>query len=204
MTERAVAPSGVPVTDDPGVHDWDQVRRGVRAMLRLAGRDPDEPGLIDTPDRVLRSWLEQTARPGDPAHLLAVQFDATSYDEMVLVGPIPLASVCEHHLLPFTGHAWVGYIPNGGGVVGLSKIGRLVDHFARRPQMQERLTAQIAETLADHLEPQGVGVVLRATHTCMTLRGVQKPGSLMTTSSMLGALRDDPAARAEFLRLAGV
>lgn len=201
---RTIAPSGVPVADDPNLHDWDQVRRGVRAMLRLAGRDPDEPGLIDTPDRVLRAWLEQTARPGDPALLLRVQFDASHYDEMVLVGPIPLASICEHHLLPFTGHAWVGYLPNGGGVVGLSKIARLVEHYARQPQMQERLTAQIAEALEHHLAPVGLGVVVKASHSCMTLRGIGKPGALMTTSSMLGALRDDAAARAEFLRLAGL
>jgi GTP cyclohydrolase I len=200
----AIAPTAGIVADLADAHDWDTVRRGVRAMLRLAGRDPDEPGLVDTPDRVLRAWLEQTARPGDPAALLAVQFDATHYDEMILVGPIPLASVCEHHLLPFTGHAWVGYIPNGGGVVGLSKIARLVEHYARRPQLQERMTAQMAEELEDRLAPSGVGVVVRATHTCMTLRGVRKPGAEMTTSTMLGALRDDPSARAEFLRLAGL
>lgn len=205
MAERVIAPhAGTVPVDDPHLHDWDQVRRGVRAMLRLAGRDPDEVGLLDTPDRVLRAWLEQTNRPGDPDTLLRVQFDATSYDEMVLVGPIPLASICEHHLLPFTGHAWVGYVPNGKGVVGLSKIARLVEHFAKQPQMQERMTAQIADNLNFHLDPLGVGVVVRATHTCMTLRGIQKPGSLMTTSSMLGLLRDDAAARAEFLRLAGL
>lgn len=186
----------------PDVNDTDLVWAGVRAMLRIAGRNPDDPGLVRTPDRVLRAWREQTAQPGEPAALLSVAFDdAPHYDELIMVGPVPFASVCEHHLLPFTGHAWVGYIPNGAGVVGLSKLARLVEHYARQPQMQERLTAQITDALVTYLNPQGAACVVKAVHTCMTLRGVQKPGALMTTSSMQGAFRDDPAARAEFMGL---
>jgi GTP cyclohydrolase I len=185
--------------------DADVALLGVRALLRLAGRDPDEPGIVDTPARVLRAWSEQTSAPGDPAQLLAVQFpDAAQYDQMIAVGPVPFASVCEHHLLPFTGHAWVAYIPNGKGVVGLSKLARLVEHYARRPQIQERLTAQIADALVEHLDPVGAGCVVRASHTCMTLRGVRKDGALMTTSAIHGELKDQPAARAEFMALVGL
>lgn len=177
-------------------------REGVRAMLRLAGLDPNSPGVADTPSRVVKAWLEQTSAPGDPGELLSVKFtDAPHYDEMVSVGPVAFASVCEHHLLPFTGHAWVGYIPNGGGVVGLSKLARLVEHYARQPQIQERLTSQITDALVEHLDPKGAACVIRATHTCMTVRGVKKPGSVMTTSSMLGLMREDGPARAEFMAL---
>lgn len=182
--------------------DAELVTAGVRAMLRIAGRDPDDPGLRGTPDRVLRAWMEQTAAPGDPELLLGTMFaDAPHYDELIAVGPIPFASVCEHHLLPFTGDAWVGYIPNGGGVVGLSKLARLVEHYARQPQIQERMTKQITDAIERHLSPLGSACVVRATHTCMTLRGVRKPGSLMVTSSMLGAFRDKPEARSEFMAL---
>ena len=146
---------------------------------------------------------EQTAAPGEPAELLRVQFPEDTYDELIAVGPVPFASVCEHHLLPFTGNAWVGYIPNGHGVVGLSKLARLVEHYARQTQIQERLTSQITAALTVRLEPVGAACVIRATHTCMTLRGIQKPGALMTTSSMTGAFRTDPAARAEFMHLVG-
>lgn len=202
---RAVAPQALsgPQLDDRERHDWDALRAGVRAMLRLAGRDPDEPGLVGTPDRVLRAWLEAVGQPGDPEALLAVTFpDAPHYDEVIAVGPIPFASVCEHHLLPFTGQAWVGYLPNGRGVVGLSKLARLVEHYARRPQIQERLTSQITAALVEHLDPLGAACVVRATHACMTNRGVKAHDAVMTTSSMLGVFRDNPAARAEFMRLA--
>ncbi len=183
--------------------DVDVAKAGVRALLRMAGRDPDaEMGISDTPDRVIRAWLEQTASPGDPSELLAVQFtDAPHYDGLIAVGPVGFASVCEHHLLPFTGQAWVGYLPNGRGVVGLSKLARLVEHYARQPQIQERMTAQITEALVQHLEPLGAACVVRASHTCMTLRGIRKEGAYMTTSSMKGALYDSGAARAEFMNL---
>jgi GTP cyclohydrolase I len=187
------------VTDTASAYD--DIRRGVRAMLTLAGEDPDRPGLRDTPDRVLKAWLEMTGSPGDPAVLLATMFDdAGPVDEMIVVGPVPFTSVCEHHLLPFTGHAWVGYVPNGNGVVGLSKIPRLVEHFARRPQVQERLTGQITAALDTHVQPIGSACIIRAVHSCATMRGVRTEAP-MTTSSLTGVFRD-PTVRAEFLGLA--
>jgi GTP cyclohydrolase I len=142
-----------------------------------------------------------TGRPGDPAVLLRTVFDdAGPVDEMIVVGPIPFTSMCEHHLLPFTGTAVIAYVPNGNGVVGLSKIPRLVEHFARRPQVQERLTGQITAALDEHVEPLGSACVLTATHSCATMRGVRKEAP-MTTSSLTGVFRD-PTVRAEFLNLA--
>jgi GTP cyclohydrolase IA len=178
----------------------DDVERGVIAMLILAGEDPARPGLAKTPGRVLGAWLEMTERPGDPAELLATMFDdAGPSDEMIVVGPIPFTSVCEHHLLPFTGHAWVGYIPNSHGVVGLSKIPRLVHHFARRPQVQERLTRQITDAFDEHVKPLGSACVVTATHSCATMRGVRTEAP-MTTSSLTGVFRRSEV-RAEFLGL---
>lgn len=178
------------------------IREGVRAMLEVAGRDPDDPELVATPDRVLRAWLELTAAPGNPAELLGTTFAADS-SGMVVVGPISFVSVCEHHLLPFTGHAWVGYIPGDGRVVGLSKLPRLVEHYARRPQMQERLGQQIVDALVYHLDPVGAGCLIRAEHACMTMRGVRAAGAAMTTSALAGALLHEPEARAEFLAQCG-
>lgn len=196
----------MPYLDGRTVHTGDvaTVLDGVRAMLRLAGRDPDEAGVADTPARFLRAWLEMTAAPGDPAELMGRVFTDTDApaDQLVAVGPVEFVSVCEHHLLPFTGVAWVGYIPAAGRVVGLSKLPRLVEHYARRPQVQERMTAHIADAINAHLAPVGVGVMVRATHACMALRGVRKPGAVMVTSAVHGALREDASARAEFLALA--
>lgn len=178
------------------------VLTGVRALLRLAGCDPDEPGLQDTPARYVRAWLELTAAPGDPAAILGKVFPAVQYTGMVHLGPVEFTSVCEHHLLPFTGAAHLAYIPSPGvGVVGLSKLARLVEHYARRPQVQERLTQEVCDALVEHLHPQGAAVLVRATHTCMALRGVRKPEAAMTTSALAGAFMDDPAARAEFMAL---
>jgi GTP cyclohydrolase I len=180
-------------------HLEDQVRDGVRAMLMLAGEDPAREGLLRTPDRVLAAWREMTERPGDPATLLAAVFaDAGEVDEMVVVGPVPFVSLCEHHLLPFTGHAHVAYLPHGNSVIGLSKIPRLVEHFARRPQVQERLTRQITTALDEHVETGGSACVVRAVHSCATMRGVRIPAP-MTTSSLTGSFRD-PTVRAEFMR----
>lgn len=180
--------------------DEELVMDAVRAMLRLAGEDPQRPGLTRTPRRFLDAWLELTSSPGDPAELLATVFDdAGDVDEMVVVGPVEFSSVCEHHLLPFSGQAWVGYVPNGM-VVGLSKLPRLVEHFARRPQVQERLTQQITTALDQWLEPRGSAAVVVASHTCATMRGVRKEAP-MTTSSLTGAFRDSPATRSEFLAL---
>lgn len=180
-------------------------RTGIEALLRLMGEDPAREGLRDTPARVVKAYRELADRPGDPAQLLGTVFrDDVSYptDEMIAVGPIEFVSLCEHHLLPFTGTAWVAYVPNGDGVVGLSKIPRLVEHFAHRPQVQERLTTQIADTLVDHLNPLGVACLISSTHSCMSLRGVRKTGARMVTSVLRGVMKDDPAARAEFLALA--
>lgn len=180
-----------------------RAREGITALLELLGEDPTRAGLIDTPHRVVKAYLELCDKPGDPATLLARTFDDADYDsdEMIAVGPIDFTSLCEHHLMPFPGKAWVAYIPNGSHVVGLSKLPRLVEHYARRPQVQERLTSQIADALEEHLAPEGVGVILSATHGCMGHRGVRKPGAQMRTSALRGVFRTNDAARAEFLAL---
>lgn len=194
-----VFPWEVGTTDATGPAD------AVVRLLSYVGEDPTRPGLVDTPERVLRSWAELTAGyADDPAAILARRFP-DDYDEMVLVRGVDFTSLCEHHVLAFTGTATVGYLPAPGqGVVGLSKLARLVDCFARRLQVQERLTMQIADAIEEHLAPLGVGVVVAATHSCMACRGVRKPRAEMVTSAMRGALRDRPEARAEFLALAGV
>lgn len=182
----------------------DVALEGVRALLCLMGEDPEREGLVDTPSRVVKAYRELADQPGDPAVLLAKVFNDVDYptDEMIAVGPIEFTSLCEHHLLPFTGQAWVAYIPSPDrGVVGLSKIPRLVEHFARRPQVQERLTTQIADSLVEHLQPRGAAVLIRSTHSCMALRGVRKTGAQMVTSVLRGAFKDDPTVRAEFLAL---
>ena len=180
-----------------------QAQAGVYALLELMGEDPDRPGLLDTPARVVKAYQEMADAPGDPATLLATVFTDVTYptDEMIAVGPISFVSLCEHHLLPFTGTAWVAYIPSGLGVVGLSKIPRLVEHFAHRPQVQERLTTQIVDSMVEHLRPVGAACVIHSTHACMSLRGVRKTGASMVTSVLRGVMKDDPAARAEFLAL---
>lgn len=170
----------------------------VRALITYAGGDPDAPGLVDTPRRYLAALAELTAAPSDPADLLTVTFDE-SYDQMVTVGPVEFTAVCEHHLLPFTGHATVGYIPAKHRVVGLSKLARLVEHHARQLTMQERIVNNVVADLQTYLSPVGAGCVAVAAHACMGLRGVAKPDALMTTSALAGAFRDDAAARAEFL-----
>lgn len=182
----------------------DEAVAGIRALLALMGEDPNREGLVDTPARVVKAYREMADRPGDPAVLLGTVFGDVNYptDEMVAVGPIDFVSMCEHHLLPFTGTAWVAYIPSeGGAVVGLSKIPRLVEHYARRPQVQERLTTQIADTLVEYLDPKGAACVISSTHSCMSLRGVRKTGACMVTSVLRGAIKNDPAARAEFWAL---
>lgn len=177
-------------------------RAGIRSLLTLMGEDPDREGLADTPDRVIRAMLELTAaRPG-PAELLHVQFGCPDVDQMIAVGPIPLVSLCEHHLLPFTGTAWVAYIPEPGRVVGLSKLARLVDWAAGRAQVQERMVQQITAAMVEHLAPDAACVV-DATHSCMTTRGVRKVGAVMRTASLTGRFRTQPDTRAEFLATVG-
>ena len=175
-----------------------RVEAAVRQILVEIGEDPDRQGLIGTPDRVHRMYTELTAGYHvDPDRLVNDAIFDVAYSEMVVVKDIPFYSLCEHHLLPFFGTASVAYIPRGR-VIGLSKIPRIVEMYARRLQVQERLTQQIAELLQDRLEPQGVGVVLEATHLCAVMRGVRKPGTIMTTSAVLGLFRTRDRTRAEF------
>lgn len=182
--------------------DIETALRGVRALLRLLGEDPDRAGLINTPARVVKAYMQIAGRPGDPGHDLAVVFaDVEHPGTPVTVGPIPFVSLCEHHLLPFTGTAWVSYVPNKGRVVGLSKLPRTVAHYAGRPQVQERLTAQIADALVHYLSPAGAAVLVRGNHTCMSLRGAKTEGAAMETYDLRGVMRDDPH-RTEFLTTA--
>ena len=180
--------------------DGEKIREGVKLILEGVGEDPHREGLIKTPDRVSRMYEEifQGLRE-DSSQVLNTVF-TENYDEIVLLKDIPFVSVCEHHLMPFTGKAHVAYLPSGK-IVGLSKLARAVDHFAKRPQVQERLTMQIADLISSTLEPKGVTVVLEATHTCMTMRGVKKPGGVMTTSAMRGLMRENQATRSEVLNL---
>ena len=177
-----------------------QVENAVRTMLSWAGDDPDRRGLKETPSRVARAYKEWFRGYGeDPEKLLRRTFDETAgYDEIVTLRDIPFESFCEHHLAPITGFAHVGYLPNGR-VVGISKMARVVDAFARRLQIQERLTAQIADVIEKVLQPQGVAVVIKATHGCMTTRGVHKHGVTLVTSRMLGCFRDSASTRQEFM-----
>jgi GTP cyclohydrolase I len=176
----------------------------VRTLIAWAGDDPDREGLVDTPDRVVRACEEFFAGYRlDPEILLATTFEETDdYDEMVILRDIRLESHCEHHMVPIIGKAHLAYLP-AGRVVGISKLARLVDVFARRLQIQERLTAQIADTIDRVLKPRGVGVVIEAAHQCMTTRGVRKPGVSIVSSRLLGAFRTDPTTRQEFMSLIG-
>lgn len=180
--------------------DHDKIAAGVRMILEAIGEDPEREGLRGTAVRIARMYAEifQGLRI-DPRQFLSTLFDE-QHDEMVLVKDIPFYSMCEHHLLPFHGTAHVAYLPSGK-VVGLSKIARVVEAFAQRPQVQERLTSQIADLLMDMLDAHGVAVVMEATHTCMTMRGVKKPGSTTLTSAMRGAFKTDQATRSEFMSL---
>ena len=174
----------------------------MRSILTAIGEDPDRPGMEATPDRVARMYEEIFAGVGrDPADELDVLF-VEDYDELIILRDIPLYSVCEHHLLPFTGRAHVGYVPNDQGqITGLSKLARVVDVASRRPQVQERLTVQIADALTSRLEPKGVIVVVEAEHLCMAMRGIRKPGATMVTSVVRGAVRRNTATREEAMRL---
>ncbi|PRX97849.1 GTP cyclohydrolase I FolE [Allonocardiopsis opalescens] len=182
--------------------DHPRIERAIREILLAIGEDPDRDGLRDTPARVARAYAEQFAGLGqDPAEVLSTVFDI-DHQEMVLVKDIEMVSSCEHHLVPFYGSAHVGYIPNEKGqVTGLSKLARLVDVFARRPQVQERLTSQIADALMAHIQPAGVIVVIEAEHLCMTMRGVRKPGAKTVTSAVRGSFRDHEPTRHEAMSL---
>jgi GTP cyclohydrolase I len=179
-----------------------EAEEAVRTLIEWAGDDPGREGLIDTPARVARSYRELFAGyGGDPRDDLQRTFEEIGgYDELVVLKDIRFVSFCEHHMLPVTGRAHIGYLPTHR-VVGISKLARVVQGFARRLQIQEKLTSEIAEAIQDVLQPQGVGVVIEAEHSCMTLRGVNTPGSTLTTSRLLGVIRDDPRTREEFLSL---
>jgi GTP cyclohydrolase I len=182
--------------------DHERAEAAVRELLIAVGEDPDRAGLRDTPARVARAYAETFAGLWqDPGDVLTTTFEE-DHDEMVLVKDIPMYSTCEHHLVPFHGVAHIGYIPGlDGRVTGLSKLARLVEVYARRPQVQERMTGQIADALNDVLKPRGVLVVLEAEHLCMAMRGVRKPGSTTVTSAVRGIFRDNSATRAEAMSL---
>lgn len=181
--------------------DKAKIREAVRMILEAIGEDPRRQGLLDTPERVADAYEEIFSGLGrDPADELDVFFD-TDHEEIVLVRDIPFHSVCEHHLLPFLGHAHVAYIPRGGRITGLSKLARTVEAAARRPQLQERLTAQVADALVARLDPLGVMVVIEAEHLCMTMRGIRKPGAVTVTSAVRGVMATSDARRAEALTL---
>jgi GTP cyclohydrolase I len=202
VTGQPARPSVVPAPGNGRVFDQARAECAVRELLLACGEDPDREGLRETPGRVARAYRELFAGLFiEPDSVLAKTFDE-SHEELVLVTDIPMYSVCEHHLLPFHGVAHVGYIPNEKGrVTGLSKLARLVDLYARRPQVQERLTSQVADALVRRLSPRGVIVVVEAEHLCMGMRGVRKPGSRTTTSAVRGQLRDSVSSRAEAIEL---
>lgn len=181
--------------------DRDKIAAGVRLMLEGMGEDPDRDGLLKTPERVADFYAELTEGMWQDAKSHIVPLPGDSHDEMVIVKDISIASVCEHHLAPFVGKCHIAYIPKGGRIVGLSKLARIAEIFSRRLQVQERLTQQIANTLFDELKPIGVMVVVEAEHTCMTLRGVKKPGAITITSAVLGGFRRDSRTRAEAMSL---
>lgn len=181
--------------------DHDKIENAVRDILEAIGEDPARDGLLDTPARVARMYAEISGGlQEDPAEHLKKVFDV-QHDEMIMVRDIPIYSMCEHHLLPFHGTAHVAYIPKPGGkITGLSKIARMVDGYARRPQVQERLTRQVADAVKEVLDPAGVLVVVEAEHMCMSMRGVRKPGSSTVTSAVHGSFRENAATRAEAMR----
>jgi len=181
--------------------DLKKIAQGVRLMLEGMGEDPERAGLQRTPQRVAEMYAELTAGMREDPHEHVEPLPGDSHDELVIVKDIHIASICEHHLAPFVGRCHIAYIPKGGRILGLSKLARLADAFAHRLQVQERLTSEIADTLFDGLDPLGVMVVIEAEHTCMTLRGVKKPGALTITSAIRGAFRKDPRTRAEAMSL---
>jgi GTP cyclohydrolase I len=200
VTDAAGSAAGI----DGGI-DLPRIERAVRELLLAIGEDPDRDGLVRTPHRVAEMYKEiASGLHEDPAHHLTVTFEA-GHDEMVMVRDIPIYSFCEHHLLPFHGRAHVAYIPGlDGRITGLSKVARLVDGFAKRPQVQERLTTQVADAIVTALAPRGAFVLIEAEHLCMSMRGVRKPGSVTVTSAVRGMFKDSPATRAEAFSILGL
>jgi GTP cyclohydrolase IA len=180
-----------------------EAEAAVRVLIEWAGDDPDREGLLETPKRVAKAYKELFAGYSeDPRDYLEKTFEEVGgYDELIVLRDIRVVSFCEHHMLPFLGRAHVGYLPTDR-VVGISKLARVVNGFARRMQIQEKLTAEIAQAIQDVLRPQGVGVMIESEHSCMTMRGVNTPGSNLVTSRLMGVIRDDPRTREEFLKLA--
>jgi len=189
--------------DEEGRPERADVEAAVRTIIRWTGDDPNRDGLTETPSRVARAFEEFFSDYAqDPVQILQKTFEEIEgYDEMIALRAVGFESHCEHHMAPIVGQAWVAYVPNGR-VVGISKLARLVEVYAKRLQIQEKLTAQIANPINDMLKPQGVGVIIKASHHCMTTRGVHKHGSDLVTSRMLGCFRDNPATRQEFLSMA--
>ena len=204
MAEQRESADGDLVRPTPKVAVPDEVRDAVRTLIRWAGDDPDREGLLDTPARVARAWREYASGYGDdPSHHLSRTFEEVGgYDEIVLLKDIPFQSHCEHHMAPIIGKASIAYLP-AERVVGISKLARVLHGFSRRLQVQERLTAQVADCVWDNLRPLGVAVVIEASHACMTARGVHTPGVMMTTSRMMGVFREDERSRREVLALMG-
>lgn len=205
MAPKASEPEDGDLVAEPrGERIPPEVEEAVRTIIRWAGDDPDREGLLDTPRRVARAWREYArGYSEDPAAHLSRTFEEVGgYDEIVLLKDIPFQSHCEHHLAPIIGKAAIAYLP-GDRVVGISKLARVLHGFARRLQVQERLTAQVADTIWAQLQPKGVAVVIEATHACMTARGVRTPGVMMTTSRMMGTFRQDERSRREVLALMG-
>jgi GTP cyclohydrolase I len=181
--------------------DLDRIARGVRLILEGIGEDPTREGLRETPRRVAEMYAELTAGMREDPNEHIIPLSGNKHDEMVIVKDISIASLCEHHLAPFVGKCHIAYIPKEGRILGVSKLARLAESFARRLQLQERLTTEIANTLFEQLRPLGVMVVIEAEHTCMTLRGVKKSGAMTVTSAVLGGFRKDPRTRAEAMAL---
>ncbi|SFR80006.1 GTP cyclohydrolase I FolE [Sphingomonas jatrophae] len=204
MSELATDSIDAPRGPDGKIVVPDHVVEAFRTILRWTGDDPEREGLLDTPKRVARAWKEYCQGYGeDPSHHLSRTFDEVGgYDEIVLLKDIPFQSHCEHHMAPIIGKAAIAYLPNMR-VVGISKLARVLHGFARRLQVQERLTAQVADCIWEHLHPHGVAVVIEASHACMTARGVRTPGVAMTTSRMMGVFREDERSRQEVLKLMG-
>ncbi len=181
--------------------DKEKIERAVRDILEAIGEDPDRPGLKETPSRVARMYEEVFSGLNEDAHIHLKLFDEPGNDEMVIVRDIPMYSMCEHHLLPFIGKAHIAYIPADGRIIGLSKLARIVNVYAKRPQVQERLTSQIADFLFDELGAKSVAVIVEAEHLCMTMRGAKAAGAVTQTSALRGAARSDARTRAEVMAL---